>query len=142
MRVDPHWLKPMSVSQAWFKTMYKPKSTCKENPEAVNGNACVQRKTAESVPTRFNDSRAEVAAQLKLQEIARNSSQPTAAIQLQTKLLSWQDQDYNFGTGSINVGKFMEVGLDPNNMQQGQSANLNTSQDQMMAAIRNQLGIS
>ncbi len=142
MRVDLHWLKPMSVLKAWFKTMYKPKSACKENPDVVNGNVCVQKKAVESVPMRFNDSRAEVAAQLKLQEIARNSSHPTAAIQLQTKLLSWQDQDYNFGTGSINVGKFMEVGLDPNNMQQGQSANLNTSQDQMMSAIRNQWGIT
>ncbi len=122
--------------------MYKPKSTCKENPETINGNACMQKKASESATMGFIDSRAELTAQLKLQEIARNSSHPNTAIQLQTKLLSWQDQDYNFGTGSINVGKFMEVGLDPNNMQQGQSANLNTSQDDMMSAIRNQWGIT
>ena len=63
-------------------------------------------------------------------------------IQLKTQILSQQDQQYNFGTGSINVGKFVEVGLDPNDMHQGQSANLNTAQDDMMSAIRSKWGIT
>lgn len=63
-------------------------------------------------------------------------------IQLKTQILSKQDQQYNFGTGSINVGRFVEVGLDPNDMHQGQSANLNTAQDDMMSAIRSKWGIT
>jgi hypothetical protein len=62
-------------------------------------------------------------------------------IQLQTRVFTRKDQTYNYGTGKINVGEVMEVGLDPQDMKQGQSANLNTSQDDMMAEIRNQWGI-
>ncbi len=66
------------------------------------------------------------------------SDQP---IQLMTQIITQQDQTYNYGTGTINVGSVMEVGLDPNHMEQGQSANLNISQDDMMDAIRGQWGI-
>lgn len=62
--------------------------------------------------------------------------------QLSTIVYSEQDQDYSFGSKKMNVGKVMEVGLDPNDMEQGQSANLNTSQNEMMDAIRGQWGIS
>lgn len=62
-------------------------------------------------------------------------------VQLKSQVFTQQDQSYNYGTGSINVGQVMEVGLDPNDMKHGQSANLNTSQDPMMSEIRQQWGI-
>jgi hypothetical protein len=45
-------------------------------------------------------------------------------------------QTYNFDGETVTVGKKMEAWLDPNDQLQGESANLNTSQDDMMAAIR------
>jgi len=62
--------------------------------------------------------------------------------QRESKIYTQSEQTYNFGTGTVSVGNVMEVGLDPNNMRQGQSANLNSAQDDMMSAIRHQWGIS
>jgi hypothetical protein len=62
-----------------------------------------------------------------------NSNQP---IQLKTQVFTQQDQTYNYDIGTVNVGSVMEVGLDPSDMKQGQSANINIGQNEMMDAIR------
>jgi hypothetical protein len=50
-------------------------------------------------------------------------------------------QTYNYGSGTTTVGKSMEAWLDPDDVPRGWSANLNSSQDAMMSAIREYWGI-
>lgn len=67
---------------------------------------------------------------------------PVASIQRKTTIFSQKGQTYNYGTGKVEVGDVVEVGLDPQDMHQGQSANLNAGQNDMMTAIRTKWGIS
>ena len=62
-------------------------------------------------------------------------NRPEPVTQLASKVTN-QAQAYNYGSGKVNVGKSMIAHLDPNHMPHGQSANINKSQDDMMAAIR------
>lgn len=55
--------------------------------------------------------------------------------QLKTTIKN-SSQTYNYGSGKVAVGSLMEAHLDPDDMHVGQSANLNTSQNPMMTAIR------
>lgn len=102
----------------------------------------------------FQDNRPQAIMQNKLQNSANNSfrsvqlkaftqgmnhSQPI--VQRATKVYNDKSQTYNFGTGTVETGSVMEVGLDPKDMKEGQSANLNVSQDEMMGAIRDKYGI-
>lgn len=58
-------------------------------------------------------------------------------IQRLTKILSQEGQTYTYGPGkTAETGSYVEVGLDPENMLQGQSAKLNKGQDEMMECIR------
>lgn len=66
---------------------------------------------------------------------------PVTSIQRKTTILSLKGQTYNYGTGKVEVGDVVEVGLDPQDMHQGQSANLNVGQNDMMTAIRTMWGI-
>ncbi len=72
----------------------------------------------------------------------RSSKDSNQTLQRKTKYYKHTDQTYDFGTGKINVGDTMEVGIDPLDVPRGQSANLNKSQDKMMTAIRQRWGIN
>lgn len=66
---------------------------------------------------------------------------PIASIQRKTTIFSQKGQTYNYSTGKVEAGDVAEVGLDPQDMCQGQSANLNTVQNEMMTHIRTTWGI-
>lgn len=76
---------------------------------------------------------------------AKSSNKCNSSIQRQTyfnqrgQTYHWRDE--HNADKTTEVGKSVEVWLDPNSMIQGQSANLNTSQDGMMGAIRNRWNI-
>lgn len=63
------------------------------------------------------------------------------ALQRNTIVFEQKEQTYDWLYGRTNVGKIVRVGLDPDNMIQGQSANLNVAQDAMMCQIRKLWGI-
>lgn len=67
----------------------------------------------------------------------------SSPIQRLTQILSQGSQMYTYGPGkTVETGSYVEVGLDPNQMLQGQSANLNTGQDEMMEYIRRKWNIT
>ena len=72
----------------------------------------------------------------------RLSSSIPKTIQKQTIVFEQRGQPYSWFGHSTEVGKVVEVGLDPWDMIQGQSADLNNAQDYMMDAIRYMWGIS
>lgn len=63
------------------------------------------------------------------------------ALQRNTIVFEQKGQTYDWLYGRTQVGKIVRVGLDPDNMIQGQSANLNVAQDAMMCQIRKFWGI-
>lgn len=65
----------------------------------------------------------------------------TKIIQKATTLFTQKGQQYSWNGNNTIVGDVVEVGLDPMDMQQGQNANLNNAQDDMMKAIRQYWGI-
>jgi len=89
----------------------------------------------------FYDRRASTAVQLKQQQLMNSFAENAFVIQRKTEVKN-TGQSYNYEEGSVTVGKKMEAWLDPNDNQQGQSANLNTSQDDMMDAIRGRWDIT
>ena len=66
----------------------------------------------------------------------------TKIIQKATKIFTQEGQQYSWNGNNTIVGDVVEVGLDPIDMIQGQSANLNNAQDDMMKAIRQYWGIN
>lgn len=71
---------------------------------------------------------------------AAHASTAALVAQLTSKVEN-KGQAYNFGIGSVTVGKKMQAWLDPDDRLQGQSASVNSSQNDMMAAIREHWGI-
>lgn len=132
--------------------MYTKTEKSKENKSRAVANSLTQKKNNEKPVSEIIDNRpkAKQSAQLqtmanthitKEQQLIQKTGKHNKSTQLKSKVYTQKDQTYNFGSGKINVGEIMEVGLDPTDMRQGQSANLNTSQDEMMSAIRGQWGI-
>jgi hypothetical protein len=78
----------------------------------------------------FKDNRPEATSQLKVQNMANQT------IQLQSYVEN-TGQPYHYGGGKKQMaGKQMRAWLDPKKPIKGQSASLNKSQEEMMAAIR------
>lgn len=69
--------------------------------------------------------------------LADNRSAP---VQMKTYVKN-QGQDYKYNGKTQMVGKKMQAWLDPNNPLRGQSANLNSSQNDLMSDIREEYGI-
>jgi hypothetical protein len=95
----------------------------------------IQRKALETKIAAAN------AVQKKSDASVLADNRPGTVAQLASKVTN-HFQAYNYGAGKVNVGKSMEAWLDPKNPMRGQSANLNTSQDDMMTAIRDYWDIS
>ena len=71
------------------------------------------------------------------------NSHKTPTLQLASRILSSGSQQYDCGlTNTVEVGSHIEVALDPRDLPRGQSANINTSQNDMMTEIRKKWSIS
>jgi len=72
--------------------------------------------------------------------IKSDRMRPKTLLQRKTTVLN-TSQNYTYNGESVSVGEKMEAWLDPKSPKQGQSAELNTSQNEMMEVIRGEWNI-
>ena len=124
--------------------MYTQKEKAKKNQSRTVNEGSQKQNSSESA-FQFVDNRPEAITQRKLIKAVNNSPRAMQVKgkvnQLKSEVIN-RDQNYNYLSGSIKVGSEMEAWLDPSDMPVGQSANLNTSQNDMMDRIRQYWGIT
>jgi hypothetical protein len=101
--------------------------------------AAAQQKSGTGTGLFLGDNRPAAIAQRKLKEdiAAKHADQP---MQLKSDFKN-TGQPYTYGSKMVTVGKKMDSWLDPDDLLQGQSANLNKSQDDLMNRIRAKYGL-